>query len=224
VIAGVAALEPDGVALLTFDCAPWLDAMKMLDYMPPALLSCNCLPFDQPPPPHRNDGGKGGGNHDGNNRNGDDDAENGRENRYHDRNFVSIPAQWDPRLDGMEFSDLPSDPWAHYPPLHESNAGGEKKVRVSSSMHYARHWQKAYNTTSLPGYLFASFSACLSMLEAAVTLANTTAGPRVNQQLHGLSQPSWYGRLETNAYGFNHHRPILILQQDEKGKSQIIGQ
>ncbi len=133
-----------------------------------------------------------------------------------ERNFVSGAAQWDARLEGSDFKELDTDAWAHYAPINSS--------RVSSPALFVQDWQRHYNSSAIPGYTYAFTLGGLQMLEAAIVLANTTDGILVNNQLRTLAQPSFYGMLQTNAFGFNQFKPILILQQDHEGRSQIIGQ
>lgn len=86
-----------------------------------------------------------------------------------ERNFVSGAAQWDVRLHGSEHTERSIDPWAHYAPESDSRD-------ISSPLLFVRHWQRAYNSSSIPSYAHALVLGSFSMLEAAIFLANSTEG------------------------------------------------
>lgn len=182
----LAAVAADGVVLLVIDCSPWLQAMYALDYMPPAVISLNCV-------------------------------DNSGSHPLLERNFIAGAVQWDARLEGSEFTEQVTDAWAHYTPASGSS------ISTSPSL-FVQDWRRHYNSTDTPGYLYAFTIGGLEMLEAAVVLANTTDGAQVNAQLRTLAQPSFFGMLQTNAFGFNQYKPLLILQQDHDGVTQIVGQ
>jgi len=197
IISEIAELEPDGVALLAFDCTVWLDAMRQIAYTPPSLMAANCI-------------------------------DNSVAASNVERNFVSGPAQWDARLDSSEYTETLGDPWAMFG-INTTAARRDldadaalSAVPVTSTGLFTQLWQHVYNSTEVPGYTYAEYLASFSMLHAAVVLANSTDGPLVNAQLTEMAQPSFYGLIETNQYGYNQHKPMLIIQQDLAGKVQIV--
>jgi len=190
--AALQTVAADGVVLLVIDCSPWLDAMRALDYMPPALISLNCI-------------------------------DNAAARPLLERNFVAGAVQWDARLEGSDFREQATDAWAHYAPTSSSSSSSSSNhPRIGSPALFAQDWRRHYNSSGTPGYTYAFTLGGLEMLEAAVVLANTTDGARVNEQLRTLAQPSFYGMLQTNAFGFNQFKPVIILQQDQEGTTQIV--
>jgi len=197
----VMSLAPDGLALLVNDCGPWLAAMRQLDYMPPSLVTLNCI---------------------------DNSAATGQS--LMERNFVSGIAQWDARLSSSEYTEKLGDPWALFGVkrvgLEQLESGlvedQDWNMTTTSASLFVRAVQQAYNSSIVPGYTYGALLASGEMLHAAMILANSSDGPLVNEQLKRLSITTFYGLIETNSFGYNQHKPMLILQQDLKGKVQIV--
>jgi hypothetical protein len=215
----VQASNPDGVALLAVTCAPFIDALRTLDYTPPSFFSLNCID---------NAGGPGASRS--------------------ERNFISGAAQWEARLDTSEYTESKLDPWSLFgidaeptatnrarnadvtsPSPRAARGSGSSEdtsteaVPLTSNDLFVAAWQRAYNSSSIPGYTYVMLVGSFTMLHAAIVLANSTSALLVNAQLTDMSAiPSFYGPMETRPYGYNQRKPILILQQDARGMVQIV--
>jgi hypothetical protein len=137
-----------------------------------------------------------------------------------DLNYVNGPGQWSETITSSDYSEsLETQPWAMYPAV----LNGTRTPRGSAAQ-FADAYRRTYNLSSEfgPNYVDASFVACLVALEAAITLANSSSSVRVQEMLNTLFQPSFFGTISFNRFGFNEQHGFVTLQRDVAGSMQLI--
>jgi len=182
---------PEALIIISFDCVPWIQAMRRYNYFPKALAALRCV-----------------------------DTQHAADVLGDDLRFVTSPGVWHESLASSDFEENADlQPWSLYPTVVKGVRTG-----VPSAEQFAQHYRRVYNYSSAetPSYADAAFLACLMGLEAAITLANSTEGPRVQESMDLLFQPSFYGRIAFNRFGFNEQKEFIVLQRDVNNALQVI--
>jgi hypothetical protein len=194
VIANLTALpddqQPDGLAIITQDCTPWIQAMKAADYAPKSVASILCS-----------------------------DGVNPIANLGADLNYIVGSSQWAPGLSGNDYTengDLQA--WALFPHVLNGTLNGE-----TSPLQFQAFFQKLIGKPdAVPGYTEAGALVAPTMLEAAMTLANSVDPEKVNAELDVFYQTSYFGLLTANRFGQNNQKQLVVNQRDLQGVLQII--
>jgi len=194
IVGELIALQPDGVALASVACAPWILAFQRADYMPSSVVTILCT---------------------------DSDA---IVTSLGDRlNFVVGTAQWNPRMNGNDYLENQDEqPWALFPHKIDGQVNNltspmqfvQMWQRITGSVGLPGYTEAS---------ILSAFTMLEGAIELTMSQGNAVPDPvLVNQQLQLYYQPSYFGIISTNRYGENQQKAMVMNQRDANGNLGVI--